>query len=129
MATEAQTAANRGNALRSSGPRAEAGKANSFANPRKLGLNCCTAFVRPGEEEECAQIDFSLRKRLAPAGALEEAFAAEIVRATYAVTLRVAASLMRRPRIHAVSRLPQRVPQGGVTWRAAVATDEPGLPV
>ena len=72
MASAAQIAANRRNALRSTGPRTAAGKARSRRNAHKHGLY---ARVEPPPPEDAAQIDrltAEYRRRLQPADQIEE---------------------------------------------------------
>lgn len=79
MASERQIAANRLNALRSSGPRSAEGKARVASNALKHGLTG-KQVVLPGEDP--AEFD-AFRSDLiadrAPQGALEEIFAEKIV--------------------------------------------------
>jgi hypothetical protein len=79
MASERQIAANRLNALRSSGPRSAEGKARAASNALKHGLTG-KQVVLPGEDP--AEFD-AFRSDLiadrAPQGALEEIFAEKIV--------------------------------------------------
>lgn len=79
MPTEAQIAANRRNALKSTGPRTEAGKAATGRNALRHGL--CTARTVIFEESAADFDDFAagLRAALAPADEFEAALAERIV--------------------------------------------------
>jgi hypothetical protein len=81
--TESQIAQNRLNAQLSTGPQTEQGKARSSQNSTKLGLFSTKGVVRPEEQAEYDHLHASLFSRLCPTDALEEAFATEILRATW----------------------------------------------
>jgi len=83
MATQAQIDANRRNAQASTGPKTDAGKANSSRNATRFGLFAANNRVPPGEEEIYLRLCHSLWDELAPVGALEEVAAAEYVRAIW----------------------------------------------
>ena len=83
MPTEAQIDANRRNAQQSTGPRTEAGKANSSRNATKFGLFATNNCVLPGDEDLYDHLCHSLWDALAPVGPLEEVTAGEYVRATW----------------------------------------------
>ena len=83
MTSEAQIAANRRNAKKSTGPRTEQGKAVSSCNAQTHGLFTQRDFVRPGEEQDHVWLCDSLQAELTPLGALEETLAAEIIRASW----------------------------------------------
>src|SRR5215467_13203838 len=71
MASIVQAAANAANALLSTGPRSEAGKAKSSRNAVKHGLTSKQLVIAAGEEEEFAELHESLYQQIAPSGALE----------------------------------------------------------
>ena len=71
MSSPAQAAASAANALLSTGPRTDAGKARSSRNAVKHGLTSKQLVIAPGEEEEFADFHGSLLAQLAPEGALE----------------------------------------------------------
>ena len=83
MATQAQIEANRRNAQRSTGPRTEAGKANSSRNATRFGLFSTNNCVLPGEEEFYDHFCHTLWDSLAPVGPIEELTAGEYVRAAW----------------------------------------------
>jgi hypothetical protein len=67
----------------STGPRTGTGKARSSRNATKNGLFTTLPFICDGEAEEYAQTQASLMAHLSPEGVLEEAFATEIMSATW----------------------------------------------
>ena len=71
MSSPAQAAASAANALLSTGPRTDAGKARSSRNAVKHGLTSKQLVIAPGQEEEFAELHESLLAQLAPEGALE----------------------------------------------------------
>jgi len=71
MASPAQIAANRGNALHSSGPVTPEGKARVAQNAIKHGLTAKNLVVRADEREEFESLRDSLTAELAPQGAIE----------------------------------------------------------
>src|ERR1017187_1237975 len=83
MATQAQIDANLRNAQHSTGPKTEAGKANSSRNAIRFGLFSTNNCVLPGEEDIYDHLCHSLWDELAPVGAIEEVTAAEYVRAIW----------------------------------------------
>jgi hypothetical protein len=83
MATESKIAANRQNALLSSGPRTEAGKAASSPNALTFGLYTRADYVRPEERDIYREFCETLYTELNPEGLLEESFVAEITGATW----------------------------------------------
>ncbi len=83
MATAAQCEANRANAQASTGPSTAAGKAASSRNATKFGLFSTNNCILPGEEREYDTLCKRLWLELDPVGALEEATAAEYVRAVW----------------------------------------------
>ena len=106
--TEKKAAANRRNALKSTGPRTQAGKAASSRNAVKHGIFAITP-VLPGLENEEAWDDHraGIFKSLAPVGSLEEL-----------LTLRIAIQSWRLWRV---------VRYEAEAAAAAVATAEPDL--
>jgi hypothetical protein len=82
MATEAQIAANRANAQKSTGPRTEAGKSAVARNAVKFGLYARHDQPNPRHRQQDEALRDSLLTDLAPDSALEESLAAEILRAT-----------------------------------------------
>jgi hypothetical protein len=83
MASAAQIAANRRNALRSTGPRTAAGKAASSRNGLRHGLRARAAAV-PGEDaQDFERFRAELRSALAPRDAREELLAETAVRAAW----------------------------------------------
>ncbi len=83
MATEAQIAANRKNALASTGPQTPEGKSKSSGNAVSHGLFSTRIILDSGAAEEFSQLAAGLQKDLAPEGTLEQTFAAEITRAAF----------------------------------------------
>ena len=83
MATEAQIAANRNNAIASTGPTTPEGKSKSSRNAVSDGLFPTRCILNPDESAAFNELTASLEKDLAPEGALEQTFAAEITRATW----------------------------------------------
>ena len=83
MASPAQCEANRANAQASTGPSTDAGKAASSRNATKFGLFATNNCILPGEEREYEVLCKRLWIELDPVGALEEATAAEYVRAVW----------------------------------------------
>jgi len=83
MATPAQIAANRRNALKSTGPRTAAGKAASSRNSLRHGLAARAAAV-PGEDPaDLARFRAELMAALAPRDAREEWLAETVVEAAW----------------------------------------------
>ena len=72
MASAAQIAANRRNALRSTGPRTAAGKARSCLNARKHGLYARDQSPSAEEAEQIDRLTECYRRRLRPQDAIEE---------------------------------------------------------
>ncbi|HEY1964406.1 MAG TPA: hypothetical protein VGG59_05720, partial [Acidobacteriaceae bacterium] len=83
MASPAQCEANRANAQASTGPSTAAGKSASSRNATKFGLFATNNCILPGEEREYDALCKRLWLELDPVGALEEATAAEYVRAVW----------------------------------------------
>jgi hypothetical protein len=71
MTTEAQKAANRRNALRSTGPRTEAGLARSSRNALRHGLTAQRLMLTGESLEDFHQLRQDLYAELAPGGAIE----------------------------------------------------------
>jgi len=104
MATEAQIEANRRNAQHSTGPKTEAGKANSSRNATKFGLFSTNNCVLPGEEEFYDHFCHTIWDSLVPVGPIEELTAGEYVRASW---------LLRR-----CAMAEEREGEYSVRWRA-----------
>lgn len=102
MATPAQIAANRRNAQASTGPRSPEGKIHSAANATKFGLFTAENYVRPLEQSEYDALTAALWADLAPAGAIEDMLAAEVVRCAWRLRRCVAAeaSLVEIAQMH-----------------------------
>lgn len=83
MASEAQVAANRLNAQKSSGPRTAEGKAVVAQNAVKHGLLAREGLLRGEDGEEFARHREALMEELNPTGALEVILAARIVDLTW----------------------------------------------
>ena len=79
MATEAQIAANRSNALKSTGPRTPAGKARSAQNAVKWGLFSKQVVFTEQEAAEWTELSLHIRSRLEPVGELEELLVDEVI--------------------------------------------------
>ena len=79
MATQKQIEANRQNALKSTGPKSEAGKAASSANALSHGLSASLDAVLPDEDADAfARLRQGVIADLAPAGALQGALAERV---------------------------------------------------
>jgi hypothetical protein len=83
MATESQLIANRSNALASTGPVTDQGKSRVSRNALTSGLFSTTDFVLPDEREIYTEFRASYEADLAPIGAIEQTFAAEIIHAAW----------------------------------------------
>src|SRR5689334_18440690 len=84
MATAAQIAANRQNALPSTGPRTPEGKLNSARNAVIDRLFAAPGnFVRPDEQTEWDEFNAAFLSDLAPEGPLEASMACELIRASW----------------------------------------------
>ncbi len=79
MATEAQIAANRANAQKSTGPRTPEGKEPASQNALKHGLFAREVVIRGEDAEEFERHRQGLLEQLNPVGPLEELLAARIV--------------------------------------------------
>lgn len=77
----AKTAANIANAIRSTGPRTEEGKARSARNALKHGLTSKDLIVRDDEKEIFEQFQQDLRDQLTPQGPVEMFTFNQLVRA------------------------------------------------
>ena len=79
MATQRQIDANRENALKSTGPRTEAGKAASSANALSHGLTAASTVVLPEEDTDAFErLREGVIADLDPAGALQKALAQRV---------------------------------------------------
>jgi hypothetical protein len=83
MATAAQIAANRRNALKSTGPRTAAGKAASSRNALRHGLRARSAVVLGEDLRDFERFRAELRAALAPRGGREERLAETVVHAAW----------------------------------------------
>ena len=83
MATIAQIAANRENALSSTGPKTEEGKSRTARNAVSQGLFAMKDFVLPEESLEHEQFCDAFWLELGPTGPMQETYATEIVRAAW----------------------------------------------
>ena len=87
MATQTQHRANRENAHHSTGPRTETGKATSAQNSRTHGLFARKDLVKPEDADLYREFCETTYHELAPAGALEESFASQIIGANWRLRL------------------------------------------
>jgi hypothetical protein len=71
MASENQTAANRANAKRSTGPRTESGKAKSRKNAFKHGLTAQVIVIEGEDPKEFEKLRAKLEEGFKPRTALE----------------------------------------------------------
>jgi hypothetical protein len=83
MTSESRTLANRLNALASTGPRTDEGKARVAQNATGLGLFSSRDIVRPEETEEYEALRTALESELLPATVMERTLALEILHATW----------------------------------------------
>ena len=83
MATAAQIAANRRNALKSTGPRTAAGKAVSCRNALRHGMTARSTVVLDEDAQEFLQLRTELRTSLAPRDAREELLVETMVQAAW----------------------------------------------
>ena len=112
MATEAQIAANRRNALKSTGPRTAEGKAKASRNALKHGLLSRDVVIAGEDAEEFAALREGMMAELVPEGALEWLLADRVVTAAW--RLRRATRLERdvvEGRVAARLRAQERSPQ------------------
>lgn len=72
MASAAQVIANQANALLSTGPKTEEGKAKSARNNTQHGLTFGYLHVEATEQDAFCEFEANLRKELDPEGAIEE---------------------------------------------------------
>jgi uncharacterized protein YchJ len=83
MSTDAQTIANRSNALASTGPVTAEGKSRVSRNALTSGLFSSTDFVRADEHDIYSAFCTAYEADLAPTGAIEQTLAAEILHAAW----------------------------------------------
>jgi uncharacterized protein YecA (UPF0149 family) len=83
MTTESQLTANRSNALASTGPVTAEGKSRISRNAVKTGLFSAGDFLLRDETEIYTEFCNAYQTDLAPAGPVEETFAAEIIHAAW----------------------------------------------
>ena len=81
--SEAKLAANRGNAQLSTGPKTPEGKARAAQNALKHGLTSRSLIVLPGQEEEFAALEASLRAEVQPATTLEHLLFDQLLHAAW----------------------------------------------
>jgi hypothetical protein len=72
MTSPNRAAANRANALKSTGPRSAAGKLRSAQNAAKHGLTAATLQIKPGEQPLFDNFVTGLRRQFEPKGDFEE---------------------------------------------------------
>jgi len=85
MATQPKIIANQQNALKSTGPRTDEGKAVSSQNAFKHGLYAKGFFVRPDEQEAFAELRDSLLEEFAPQTALARHLFSQILHAAWRI--------------------------------------------
>jgi hypothetical protein len=100
MATEAQIAANRINATKSTGPRTPAGKAVVTLNGMKHGLLSRESLVKGESEADLVDFGKCLRAQLAPMGELELLLVDRIVSTAWRLRRLVAVETMLFEREH-----------------------------
>ena len=83
MATEKQIAANRANALHSTGPRTEAGLAASSRNNLRHGLTVRGFVVLAGQEDAFEELEAGLHAHLIPVGPLQEVIFKRILESSW----------------------------------------------
>jgi hypothetical protein len=83
MATQSQLIANRSNAQASTGPVTAEGKSRVSRNAITSGLFSSTDFVLPDEVEIYNEFRAAYEADLAPVGAIEHTYAAEIIHAAW----------------------------------------------
>jgi len=83
MTTPSQILANQQNALLSTGPRTDAGKANSSRNHLTLGLYTKSDYVKPEDRDLYTNFCVTMRTELNPADLLEESLVSEITAASW----------------------------------------------
>jgi hypothetical protein len=81
--SEAKLAANRANAQLSTGPKTPEGKARAAQNALKHGLTSRSLIVLPGQEEEFAALEASLRAEVQPATTLEHLLFDQLLHAAW----------------------------------------------
>jgi hypothetical protein len=100
MTTEAQIAANRLNATKSTGPRTPAGKAVVGLNGMKHGLLSRESLVKGESQADLVDFGKRLRSQLAPVGELELLLADRIVSTAWRLRRLVAVETMLFDREH-----------------------------
>lgn len=112
MATPIQLTANRANALHSTGPRSDRGKAVSARNATRYGLFAAGDFIPEAAREEFEELEAALLQDLAPQRPLEEIWFHQIVSAAWrlrrCLTLEGdedAEASVQRARSHALNQL------------------------
>ncbi len=96
MASEAQIAANRRNAQKSTGPKSEAGKAKAAQNALRHGLTAKKLVIFDESEDDFAAFHDEMRGTLAPRGPIEEHLAERVILCAWRLrrVSRVEAALM-----------------------------------
>ena len=79
MATAAQTLANQANAQHSTGPKTDAGKAQSSRNNIKHGLCLGILVLSPDQQADMAKFEAKMRLEMKPTGAIEETVFAQFI--------------------------------------------------
>jgi hypothetical protein len=87
MATAAQLAANRANALKSTGPRTATGKAASAQNARKHGLTAVDLVIAPEDQPEFDRSQSALLSEINPQSELEGVWFDQLVHAAWSLRL------------------------------------------
>jgi hypothetical protein len=85
VATPAQSAASRANALQSTGAVTDEGRQASSRNAIAFGLFTQNDYIRPGEEDEYARFCDAFRRDINPEGAAEETLATLMVSASWRI--------------------------------------------
>jgi hypothetical protein len=83
MTQDAKQAANRANALRSTGPKSQEGKARSAKNAMKHGLLSREVLLSDEDEREFESFARRMSRALSPVGALELTLAERAITATW----------------------------------------------
>ncbi len=79
MTSEAQIAANRRNAQKSTGPKTDAGKAKSAQNALRHGLTAAAVVIHDEREEDFAAFHAEMRETLAPQDPIAEHLAERVI--------------------------------------------------
>ncbi len=79
MATPAQTLANQANAQHSTGPKTDAGKAQSSRNNIKHGLCLGILVLSPDQQADMAKFEAKMRLEMKPTGPIEETVFAQFI--------------------------------------------------